>query len=227
MRKYLFIAYPVGLYLIFGLPVLLLSAILYSGGIDLLTANSVGAMGITLLHMRRKRRKMTTLPAMPWKRMFLLTGIMMIPVVSFTAVLTGKAFLQIPLTPWLINCTWSFFWVACCEELLFREFLITRMQEARIPAWVILILPAVMFSLCHRPESLSLLLQRFVLGTCFGFLYLKKRDIALCMATHWVYNMILYTFQYSLPDVTALYSCLLYTSPSPRDRTRSRMPSSA
>lgn len=206
MRKYLFIAYPVGLYLIFGLPVLLLSAILYSGGIDLLTANSVGAMGITLLHMRRKRRKMTTLPAMPWKRMFLLTGIMMIPVVSFTAVLTGKAFLQIPLTPWLINCTWSFFWVACCEELLFREFLITRMQEARIPAWVILILPAVMFSLCHRPESLSLLLQRFVLGTCFGFLYLKKRDIALCMATHWVYNMILYTFQYSLPDVTALYS---------------------
>ena len=32
------------------------------------------------------------------------------------------------------------------------------------------------------------------------------------------------------PDVThgaLLFSCLLYTSPSPRDRTRSRMPSSA
>ena len=27
--------------------------------------------------------------------------------------------------------------------------------------------------------------------------------------------------------VTPLYTCLLYTSPSPRDRTRSRMPSSA
>ena len=27
--------------------------------------------------------------------------------------------------------------------------------------------------------------------------------------------------------LTALLSCLLYTSPSPRDRTRSRMPSSA
>ena len=26
---------------------------------------------------------------------------------------------------------------------------------------------------------------------------------------------------------SAIYSCLLYTSPSPRDRTRSRMPSSA
>ena len=28
-------------------------------------------------------------------------------------------------------------------------------------------------------------------------------------------------------DETLLFSCLLYTSPSPRDRTRSRMPSSA
>ena len=30
-----------------------------------------------------------------------------------------------------------------------------------------------------------------------------------------------------LRDVTVFYGCLLYTSPSPRDRTRSRMPSSA
>ena len=28
-------------------------------------------------------------------------------------------------------------------------------------------------------------------------------------------------------EVAAICSCLLYTSPSPRDRTRSRMPSSA
>ena len=29
------------------------------------------------------------------------------------------------------------------------------------------------------------------------------------------------------PNTNTVYSCLLYTSPSPRDRTRSRMPSSA
>ena len=29
------------------------------------------------------------------------------------------------------------------------------------------------------------------------------------------------------PDCARVTSCLLYTSPSPRDRTRSRMPSSA
>ena len=31
----------------------------------------------------------------------------------------------------------------------------------------------------------------------------------------------------SYVDIEGVYSCLLYTSPSPRDRTRSRMPSSA
>ena len=32
---------------------------------------------------------------------------------------------------------------------------------------------------------------------------------------------------YYVMDYTESFSCLLYTSPSPRDRTRSRMPSSA
>jgi len=38
-------------------------------------------------------------------------------------------------------------------------------------------------------------------------------------------NLLLYLQQKSKADI--LFSCLLYTSPSPRDRTRSRMPSSA
>ena len=33
--------------------------------------------------------------------------------------------------------------------------------------------------------------------------------------------------QADMPQLTQLDACLLYTSPSPRDRTRSRMPSSA
>ena len=42
----------------------------------------------------------------------------------------------------------------------------------------------------------------------------------------------LYEFKFYFEDAagykdTILYRCLLYTSPSPRDRTRSRMPSSA
>ena len=37
----------------------------------------------------------------------------------------------------------------------------------------------------------------------------------------------LYTFAHLKNDEDKTNSCLLYTSPSPRDRTRSRMPSSA
>ncbi|MDD4920499.1 MAG: type II CAAX endopeptidase family protein [Bacteroidales bacterium] len=206
MRKVLFLAYPVWLYVVFSLPALLLSAILYTQGVDIITINSIGAVGMVLLHMRRKRKKMTELPEMPWKRMFLITGIIMIPVATLTAGLTGKAFFNMPLTPWLINCTWSFFWISCCEELLFREFLITRMKERGFPWWLILMLPALLFSLCHRPESVSLLIQRAAMGIILGFLYFKIGDIALCISTHWVYNIILYTFQYFLPRVTTLYS---------------------
>ena len=36
-----------------------------------------------------------------------------------------------------------------------------------------------------------------------------------------------YTHSVPMPSLAHSYSCLLYTSPSPRDRTRSRMPSSA
>ena len=35
------------------------------------------------------------------------------------------------------------------------------------------------------------------------------------------------SMEHKIEDPEALYACLLYTSPSPRDRTRSRMPSSA
>src|SRR5664280_3824474 len=35
------------------------------------------------------------------------------------------------------------------------------------------------------------------------------------------------TLKSSFPDNLTIMACLLYTSPSPRDRTRSRMPSSA
>ena len=35
------------------------------------------------------------------------------------------------------------------------------------------------------------------------------------------------TMDAAMAELNTVFSCLLYTSPSPRDRTRSRMPSSA
>ena len=42
-----------------------------------------------------------------------------------------------------------------------------------------------------------------------------------------VYKIFCYNLYYVKDKEKTLLSCLLYTSPSPRDRTRSRMPSSA
>jgi len=207
MRKYLFLAYPVGLYVIFSLPVLFLSATLKAVfGTDPLLTHAVGAMGMVLSHIQVKRKQMTDVPAVPWKRIFSLAGIMLIPVATLTLILTGKAFFNTVTGSFPAIVLGTFFWASLSEELLFREFLTCRMQKIGMPFWIILLLPALLFSLCHRPESVSLLAQRFILGTVLGFLFLKTKDLALCSATHWIYNIVIYTFHYTFQEVSVVYS---------------------
>ncbi len=207
MRKYLFLAYPVGLYVIFSLPVLFLSATLKAVfGTDPLLTHAVGAMGMALSHITTKRKRMTELGAVPWKRIFSLAGIMLIPVATLTLSLTGKAFFKTITGSYPAIVLGTFFWASLSEELLFREFLTCRMQKTGMPRWIVLLLPALMFSLCHRPESLSMLAQRFFLGTGLGILFLKTKDLALCTATHWIYNILIYTFHYTFQEVSIIYS---------------------
>ncbi|HOO43289.1 MAG TPA: CPBP family intramembrane metalloprotease [Bacteroidales bacterium] len=207
MRKYLFLAYPVGLYVIFSLPVLLLSVMLKAVfGTDPLMTHAIGAMGMALYHIKRKRKQMTNMPAVPWKRIFFLAGIMFVPVVTLTLGLTGKAFFKTVTGSFPVIVLGTFFWASLSEELLFREFLTCRMQKTGMSRYIILLLPALMFSLCHRPESASLFAQRFILGTGLGFLFLKTKDLALCTATHWIYNIVIYTFHYTFREVSLLYS---------------------
>ncbi|MFA7088827.1 MAG: CPBP family intramembrane glutamic endopeptidase [Bacteroidales bacterium] len=207
MRKYLFLAYPVGLYVIFSLPVLFISATLKAVlGIDPLLTHVVGAMGMALSHIQVKRKRMTDVPSVPWKRIFTLAGIMLIPVATLTLSLTGKAFFKTVTGSFPAIVLGTFFWASLSEELLFREFLICRMQKTGMPRWTILLLSAMMFSLCHRPESVSLFSQRFILGAGLGLLFLKTKDLAMCTATHWIYNIVIYTFQYTFQEVSVLYS---------------------
>ena len=62
-------------------------------------------------------------------------------------------------------------------------------------------------------------------GICFG-LTTGKLQIARGQQYHGV-GMICLILLDVMIVIGCIYSCLLYTSPSPRDRTRSRMPSSA
>ena len=54
-----------------------------------------------------------------------------------------------------------------------------------------------------------------------GLMTLKSRNMADSKRTY------LHIYRYTDGNYYLTYTCLLYTSPSPRDRTRSRMPSSA
>ena len=207
MRKYLFLAYPVGLYVIFSLPVLFLSASLKAVfGIDYLITHIVGAMGMALCHIKVKRKQMTDPGPVPWKQIFTIAGIMLIPVVILTLSLTGKAFFKAVTGTFPAIVLGTFFWASLSEELLFREFLICRMLKNGMPRRIILLLPALLFSLCHRPESVALLAQRFITGVVLGFIFLKTKDLSLCTATHWVYNIIIYTFHCTFQEVSILYS---------------------
>lgn len=207
MRKYLFIAYPVWLYVLFTFPALIAAALLKTLlGTDPLIAHMAGAAGMCLTYMAGKRKRMKQLPAVPWKRIFRLSGLMLAPVATLTVILTGKAFSNLDWNTYLPVVLGTFFWASLSEELLFREFLITRMKETGMTAWVMIPLTALLFSLCHRPETGSLFLQRLVTGMLLGYLYLGSGDIALTVSTHWIYNTIVYTFQTTLPSVTLLYS---------------------
>ena len=62
-----------------------------------------------------------------------------------------------------------------------------------------------------------------------GHLVKHYRDLAYMGFAEVVQNLstILNNIRFCKKDIAAFAPCLLYTSPSPRDRTRSRMPSSA
>ena len=57
------------------------------------------------------------------------------------------------------------------------------------------------------------------LALFYGGLVRSKNMLSVLMQTFVVFSL--------MAVLWAIYGCLLYTSPSPRDRTRSRMPSSA
>ena len=59
-----------------------------------------------------------------------------------------------------------------------------------------------------------------------GIKYLKKSDINLIFKTAIHFKEVINRPIKKVPTLRDM-TCLLYTSPSPRDRTRSRMPSSA
>ena len=77
--------------------------------------------------------------------------------------------------------------------------------------------------------QLLLLILPIILWGQVDSLLIEKRVVSMVDSSHSDNMVLIQTFEVNVPveKVWEAYTCLLYTSPSPRDRQKSRMPSSA
>lgn len=207
IKKYGFIAYPVVVYTAFALPSLMLSAVLRTvWQADLLTANALCALGVSIFHLRYKRKKLPAAEKTGYTRLFVMSFLMLSVMAALWLILVGKALSGLNVKFLCLAVFWDFFWIAFMEELIFREYLVKKMEAAGMRLGIMLLVSSVLFSLCHRPDSAGLFLERTVLGALLFLLYFKSRDLSLCVAVHWAYNALIYTFRLVLPAVCEHYS---------------------
>lgn len=205
--SYGFIAYPVLVYIAFALPSLLLSALLRGvWHADLLTANALCALGVCIYHLRYKRKKLPSIEKIDYKRLFVMSFLMLSSMAFLWGLLAGRALKGLNAGSLCLAVFWNFFWIAFMEELIFREYLAKKMEAAGMHPGIMILISSVLFSLCHRPDSAGLFLERAVLGALLFLLYFRSRDLPLCVAAHWAYNALIHTFRLALPAVCDYYS---------------------
>ena len=105
---------------------------------------------------------------------------------------------------------------------------LTDQQKGSLLAFVavMFITPDSLFIRLSNIDTWGLVFYRGIipfLTVFFGMLLIYKLNFFRILFTSG-YHGIIYIATFSVTNITF---CLLYTSPSPRDRTRSRMPSSA
>lgn len=76
------------------------------------------------------------------------------------------------------------------EELLFRGYLITRLEKLRLPAWACVAVSALIFALVHVPgyDWLASLSKGLWFGVPTGIYFIKRRNLGPLMAAHALLN---------------------------------------
>lgn len=205
-HTYSFLFYPIGLFLICFIPAGLIAALLHqTAGIDVRIPLSFCSLTMCLCYGLGKRRTLHLHP-IPWIRMALLCLFCLGGTGGVLVLLGSKALSTLSYSYYVGVAGWSLAVAALAEECLFREYLLTRMRTLGWSFWKMTLLSAVLFSLCHQPESWSLFWQRLILGFLLAWLYYKTDDLALCVAAHWTYNAILCTVQQCYQELEEVYS---------------------
>ncbi len=206
MKKYLFLAYPLALYLLLVVPALLFSAPFRAHWhTSPAVLQSFCSIVICVIYGYGRRRKDNIPGRIPWGPAlgWGLAGLAVQAAVWLG--FCGKVLVTVSWKYYLSESLWSYFWIAVSEELLFREYLITRLRRLHTPLWAILLASSVIFSVSHGEQTLFLFVQRAVMGVGFGWMYYRWNNLTICIATHWVFNAMLSVMQPQQGAIESVY----------------------
>lgn len=77
-----------------------------------------------------------------------------------------------------------------CEEFLYRGFAMGAFSRVGFPAWVVVILTAVLFGLAHAYQGRSGMLGTFVMGILFGVVRLAYDTLVPVMMMHAIVDLV-------------------------------------
>ncbi|WP_460431862.1 CPBP family intramembrane glutamic endopeptidase [Arachidicoccus ginsenosidivorans] len=84
--------------------------------------------------------------------------------------------------------------VCITEELLFRGFIITYLNQFSISYWKVIFIAAFIFSAGHIYSDPIHYIIAFLGGVTLGFAYYKTQSLYYCMGIHFMYNLYNYLF---------------------------------
>lgn len=123
------------------------------------------------------------------------------PFIEFTGI-TGLFFwpyLENPAVYWF-DLTVGLALGAITEELVFRKIAVNWIETKTQNVWVILLVPATLFSLMHWGSGPGRLIYTFVAGLLYTMMYLKIRRIGPLILAHYAENFMAFG-PFSLDDI--------------------------
>ena len=93
------------------------------------------------------------------------------------------------------------------EEFLFRRILLNRLL-LKYKSYIAIILCSFIFALFHM--SLNGFIYAFILGLCLSYIYIKFRNIKLCILCHMISNIfVLFLFRFNLYILSLTILCFI------------------
>ena len=137
----------------------------------------------------RKKQPFQPLGRCSWKSFLIIYGFSVIYLSIFALICLPVQVLT-PALYVIYACFIRFIFVGLAEELIFREYIISKMVEHQYKPWAAIIISSVIFTLVHFPGQWNHAILGGVLGLAFGWFYVKTKDLGISIALHCCWDML-------------------------------------